>query len=167
MDFFTYIISIDIKQVIIKVMRRPSSKICYKPDEHKDINYKIIKAFGEEVCKELFNNPEGVNMPKPFYRNILLLYKSNNKPNYAYKTTKIRFTNDHCEGYRVMFARFFKYRNYIKKKYNNILSNNFYYVKPYHVLRDQMFKLMHNDNWLEHLKFDTRDEMIYFLKKGE
>lgn len=149
-------------------MKRPSDKICFKADKQDDtIQWQVIKAFAEEVCKELVSNPEGVHLPKPFNRIAILLYKAKTNrrydPKYCDKTIKL--ANDHSEGYNATLVTFPKYNKYRRKRRPNYTGNNLYYYKGYGRLRRLMYELMTSDRWLEFIKFDSRMEMLTFIHK--
>lgn len=147
-------------------MKRVSGKIAYKLDKHMDINWKIIGEFGNEVIRELIRNPEGVHLPKPFNRIAFLLFKQKAAPNVKYDNKNIRYTNDHCGGYRIGLYNFRKHRQYTKKRKSNFIGNNLYYFRPYKKIRQAMYQIMKTDKWVDFIKFDSKPDMISFLTRN-
>lgn len=100
-------------------MDRPSDIYCYCAERYnKEIDFNIIRLFGEEVINEIMLNEDGVEMPHPFGLIFILAIKNNNRVIDVYNTKKygktIFYDNSETDDFRFkpVVKLYFKKRKY-------------------------------------------------------
>lgn len=140
-------------------MNEPCEKYCYLPFRKNYKKKKVMNEFGRVLIKELIENPDGIMLPEPFGKAIILGNKYNPRD---FNDLTIKHNNAKTGG--ILFS---VYALNKVNMFKRLLKSPFIHlrtmkkrVRLYRHTKNAIFKMIEDDEWYNHIYYDTLGELF-------
>lgn len=140
-------------------MNEPSPKFCYLPFRKNSYKKEIMREFGKLLMKELTSNPDGVQLPNPFGKLIILGHKYHPKTrvNINYKFDNAKTDGQIFGVFLLPKVNLFKKMRNFRLKELKIFRRR---IELYHSSKDIIFEMVNNDEWMDHNMYDDYAQLM-------
>lgn len=141
------------------VRRKPSKEYCYVPERFGNYNMRVLEAYRVRMTEALLENPDGVRLPMGLGELKILRFLPKNAPvriditrrlnakgTPVEKLKKIRYNNDHSDGYSFRLFWFNRYNDGYTKS-GGFRNRDLFVFKGNKLLNRGLFQQIMSGDW--------------------
>lgn len=148
------------------VRRKPSKEYCHVPERFGDYNPHVLEAYRARMTEALLENPDGVRLPMGLGELKVVRFLPKNTPVHPHltkelnakgtpvdKLKRIKYNNDHSDGYSFKLLWFNRYNDGFTRS-GGFRNNDIFVFKGNKLVNRGLFDKVMSGNW-KHFTIST------------